>query len=269
METLEAAYALWDEERARQAAAIAGLEDERRRLEDDAAFRLGAVRAAAEVGGGEGGLAKANALAAFVQEGEARIARAKEALSVRAAAEAETSQVRLTALKLELLARIDRFAARVRPHLKLLPRRLSAELRILHVERISPDEAVLLLRLLTGKIPSRYGFLHDDSTDEVGALPALLYPDEGVDPALVRPDPARLRCCVLAEGAVLPIKGALPFLVGEAFYRLLPRGPVMELELAQGDTFRSLLSPEEAERAAGHFIRLKLEGRIELTLATG
>jgi hypothetical protein len=79
---------------------------------------------------------------------------------------------------------------------------------------------------------------------------------------------------VRAPGEVLPIKGFLPLFVprpegGEHFFRLLQRGPVMEVEVAEGEVFRNILSREEAERFAGHLLRLKLEEKIELEIEAG
>ncbi len=56
---------------------------------------------------------------------------------------------------------------------------------------------------------------------------------------------------------------------GEHFFRMLQRGPVMEVEVAEGEAFRNILSREEAERFAGHLLRLKLEEKIELELEAG
>jgi hypothetical protein len=50
---------------------------------------------------------------------------------------------------------------------------------------------------------------------------------------------------------------------------MLQRGPVMEVELADGAAFRNILSREEAERFAGHLLRLKLEGKLELEIEAG
>ena len=141
-------------------------------------------------------------------------------------------------------------------------------------ERVSPDEAVLLLYALTGRIPSRYGFLFDDSTDDVMQPPQPLYPEEGVSPEQTRPDAAALRALVEAAHSVLPVKGFIPLQVpradgGHDFVRLLQRGPVMEAELQDGAGFRSLLAREEGERIAGYLLRLKLTKKIELEISAG
>jgi hypothetical protein len=138
---------------------------------------------------------------------------------------------------------------------------------------VSTDDAVLLLYVLTGRIPSRYDFLFDDSTDDVTLPPPPLYPDEGVGFAETRPGAQALAQRLRDMGPVLPVKGYLPVWVprgsGEELFLLRERGPVMEAELLDGDGFRSVLEREEAERLAGHLLRLKLEGRIELELGAG
>jgi hypothetical protein len=137
------------------------------------------------------------------------------------------------------------------------------------VERVGGDAPVLLLHLFTGRIPSRHGFLFDDSTEDVRLPPAPLYAEEGVASGEVRPGATALAERVRAPGEVLPVKGFLPVFVrrpegGEDFFRLLQRGPVMEVEVAEGEGFRGILTREESERFAGHLLRLKLAGRLEL-----
>ena len=68
---------------------------------------------------------------------------------------------------------------------------------------------------------------------------------------------------------MLPLKGFLPVFVprpggGEDFFRLLQRGAVLEVELAEGEGFRGMLTREESERFAGHLLRLNLHGRLVL-----
>jgi hypothetical protein len=72
----------------------------------------------------------------------------------------------------------------------------------------------------------------------------------------------------------LPVKGIIPFFLPRAggpasLLRLVERGPVMEVELADGEGWRNLLAADEAEALAGWLIKLKLEGRVELELSRG
>jgi hypothetical protein len=133
---------------------------------------------------------------------------------------------------------------------------------------------VLLLRLLTGALPTRYGFLRDDSTEDARLAPAALYPEEGVGEDALRPDAPALEARLRAGGAFLPVRGFLPLWVAgpdgeERLHRLLQRGPVLEMEVADGAGFRSLLTREEAERCTGRLLRLQLEGRLHLEVELG
>jgi hypothetical protein len=266
LDRLEEAYQAWHELRLEHAAARARAEEERRRLGDQADFMVGAVRAASDgTPPAEGG---AIALDGFLRGAEEQLSTARAAIDARAS-ETETGYAAAFAeLRSVIKALVERYLAKVRPQLKMWVRP-AGERRILHVERVSGDEAVLLLYLFSGKIPSRYDFLFDDSTDDVHLPPAPLYPDEGVAPDAVRPDAAGMRERVEKASEILPVKGVLPVLLPEGFFLLRERGPVMEVELADGPGFRNLLTREESERFAGHLVRLKLAGRIDLELAAG
>lgn len=281
LETLEAAYDEWRTLQLEHAAAYAEWARERKRLEEEGAFVLGAVRAAqASVQGGEGPLLPGGAGLATRPEGslqevaaqaQRKLEEARSALSRREAEQAEAFAARLAEVRRRVRERVSRYAAAFRPRLELWVRPLAGGRRILHLRRVSGDEAVVLLHLFSGAIPSRYGFLFDDSLDEPGLPAPLLYPDEGVQPSELRPGATALRERVKAGAEVLPIRGFLPVLVarpdgGEDLFRLLQRGPVMEAELADGESFRSLLEPAEAERLAGYLLGLKLAERIELSV---
>jgi hypothetical protein len=278
LETLESGYEAWLELKLEHAAFRARLREERERLDQQGSFLLGAVRAAGlvpPVTPEAPGLVPPSLPAGdFVRDAEAKLATAREALTQREAeAEARYAEA-FREIRATLEDRARRHLAASRPRLTLLLRKVGAERSILHVERVSGDTPVLLCFLFTGRIPSRHGFLLDDSTEDVALPPAPLYPDEGVAPADVRPDAAGLQARVRGEGEVVPVKGLLPLFVprpggGEDFFRLLQRGAVLEVEVAEGAAFRNILTREEAERFAGHLLRLKLEGRIDLELDAG
>jgi hypothetical protein len=277
LETLESGYEAWLELKLEHAAARAHFHEERERLEQQGSFLLGAVRAAglAPPAGTEPGLVPAAPSPGdFLRDAEAKLSTARAALAEREAALETRYAEAFAELRATLAERARRYLAASRPRLTLLLRRVGAERSILHVERVSGDTPVLLCVLLTGRIPSRYGFLLDDSTEDVALPPAPLYPEEGVAPGEVRPDAPGLEARMRGAGEVLPLKGFLPVFVprpggGEDFFRLLQRGAVLEVEVAEGAAFRSVLSRAEAERFAGHLLRLKLEGRIELDLEAG
>ena len=276
VETLESAYDAWLELRGAHAAARRRLGEERERLVQQGAFLVGAVRAASE-----GGLASEAALVPtseplgdFLRQAEEKLARAREALAAEEAASEARYQAAFAEIRATVLDRVKRYLGATPPRLRLLLRRVGATRSVLHLERVGGDEPVLLLHLFTGRIPSRHGFLFDDSTEDVALAPAPLYPEEGVEAGEVRPEAAALVARMRGPGEVLPVKGFLPVFVprpdgGEDFFRLLQRGPVMEVEVAEGTGFRSVLSREESERFAGHLLRLKLAGRLELEVETG
>ena len=277
IETLEDAYEAWLELKLEHAAQAQKHASERKQLADQGEFLVGAVRAASATLGqpvssfGVGLVHRDAGLDGFLKSAEAKLLAAREDLE-RQSCEAEAAYAAAFAsIRSEIRGRVERFLAAVKPRLALMVRHLGPEQRIVHLSRVKGDEAVLLLFLLCGRIPSRYGFLFDDSTDDAQLAPPTLYPEEGVSPAEVRPAPQALLDLVRAEAQALPVKGFLPVLVarpggGEEFYRLLQRGPVMEVEKAEGGAFRNILTRAEAEAFAGHLLRLKLEGRITLEL---
>ncbi|MDC0715159.1 hypothetical protein POL68_42315 [Stigmatella sp. ncwal1] len=275
VETLESAYEAWLELKAEHGATRARFQEERERLEQQGSFLVGAVRAA----GLEPDAGAASALApvggeGFLGEAQARLSERRAHLERQEADAERRYQASFSEIRATLVDRIQRFLEATRPRLQLLLRKVDAQRTILHVARVGGDEAVLLCYLLAGRIPSRYGFLFDDSTEDVSLPPPALYADEGVPPEGVRPGAAQLEERLRAPGEVVPLKGFLPVFVprpggGETFFRLLQRGPVMEVEVAEGAAFRSLLAREEAERFAGHLLRLKLAGKIDLELEAG
>lgn len=275
LENLETAYEVWLQLKLEHSAARLRFQEERERLDQQGAFLVGAVRAAGVEPrpGSEPGIMPAGA-DSFLRGAEARLAQAREELARKEADSEAFYQQAFAEIRSTLTDRIRRYLGASRPSLQLLLRKVGATRSILHVARVGQDEALLLCFLFTGRIPSRYGFLFDDSTEDVSLAPAPLYPDEGLTPRDTRPDPTALEARLGVPGEVLPLKGFLPVFVprpagGEDFFRLLQRGPVMEVEMADGAEFRNILSREEAERFAGHLLRLKLEGKIELEIEAG
>jgi hypothetical protein len=275
LETLETSYEAWLELKQEHGAARLRFKEERERLDQQGSFLVGAVRAAGvePKPGAEPGLMPAGA-ESFLRGAEARLSQAREELARREADSEASYQKAFEEIRATIADRVRRYLEASRPRLQLLLRKVGATRSILHVARVGGDEAVLLCFLFTGRIPSRYGFLVDDSTEDVSLPPAPLYPDEGVDPRDIRPDATALEARLGAPGRVLPLKGFLPIFVprpagGEDFFRMLQRGPVLEVEVADGATFRNILSREESERFAGHLLRLKLEEKIELEIEAG
>lgn len=276
LETLEEAFDAWLELKTRHAAFATRCAAERKKWGEQGAFLVGAVRAAASAGpstrpdalapvdGSQAGLAQ------FLEDAEAKLKATRDELE-RDMAQAEAHYTSaLEALRKTVRDRVARYAANVRPRLKLTVRPAGPGHHILHLEKVGRDESVVLLYLLTGRVPSRYGFLFDDTTEDMAQGPALFYPDEGVTPEQTRPDALRTRALIEERREVLPVKGFVPVFVGgfqePELFRLLQRGPVLEVELAEGAAFRNLLTPEEGQRFAGHLVRTKLSGGIELEI---
>ncbi|WP_163783000.1 hypothetical protein [Myxococcus vastator] len=277
LETLESGYEAWLELQVEHAASRLRFREERERLEQQGSFLLGAVRAAALTPppGAEPALVTPPAAPGdFLRDAEDKLTQARDALALREAESEAKHAEAFAEIRATLKDRIQRYLSASRPSLTLLLRRVGTERAILHLKRVSGDTPVLLCFLLTGRIPSRYGFLLDDSTEDVSLPPAPLYADEGVAAEQVRPDAAGLEARVRGAGEVVPLKGFLPLFVprpagGEDFFRLLQRGVVLEVEVSDGTAFRNVLSREESERFAGHLLRLKLEGRIGLDIEVG
>lgn len=266
---IEAAYEVWQELREHHRAALARLADERRKLDQQGEFILGTVRAARDSASGPSNgsalAVKGNGLDEYLHQASRQLEQAKKELEAAAEASAAKWEESFAAVRAEVRARVQRQLQLVKPKVRLRLRALAGDQRILHVDRPSADEAVLLCYLFTGKLPSRYGYLFDDSTDDLRETPPTLYAEEGVLPAHVRPDPHALEQLLDAKSEVIPLKGMLPLRL-PMMLRLLERGPVMEAELADGTGFRNLLAREEAERIAGHLLKMKLEGWLQLEL---
>ncbi len=209
-------------------------------------------------------------LEGFAGEARARLERAQRELADQRQAEDATFASAEETFRAAISERVDRYLKSVQPRVGLLRRTLGGGRAILHVERVTADDSVLLLRLFTGAIPSRYGFLSDDSTDDALKPPTLLYPDDAGDGGDARPDVPALQARLSSEVGVHPVKGFIPVWVPSPeprLFRLLSRGVVLEVEVADGRDFRNVLTAEEAERFAGHLVRLKLEGKLRLELS--
>ncbi|MDP2271165.1 MAG: hypothetical protein Q8K32_10575 [Archangium sp.] len=266
VETLEVAYGAWAELQDAHRAARRRWEEERKRLSEQGSLLLGAVKAAGVAPStGEAGLAKTHALDAFLTEAKEKLAAAQLQLEERARSAEQAFVNELKKVREELMARIARQAATVRPVFKLMIRVLAGERRILHAHRLGGDESVIALFALSGRIPSRYGFLFDDSTEDAMATPPVLYADEGVSE--LRPRASALSATLSGLDEVWPVKGMLPMALPDGTWlRWISRGAVLEAEVQDGDGFRNVLTHTEAERITGLLLSHKLAGKLELEL---
>lgn len=271
-ETLESAYAVWDELRATHRSVVERFASERKRLKDEGDFMVGTVEAAkrarAPLLPGNDGLVKARDADAFLKHAKEKLSASAAQLDQLARETESAYQQALTTVRHEVRSRVERYLQRVRPQVRLMLRVMPQDQRVLHVARVGPDEAVLLCFLLNGRVPSRYGYLFDDSANDVKGEPPHLYADEGVAVDAVSPDPSGLKDVLNSSPEVLPVKACIPLLAPvegtQKLAWLKQRGPVMEAELEEGDVFRHLLQVKEAEAIAAVLLKLKLEGKIEL-----
>lgn len=265
--SLQQAYEAWEGLRADYLAAMSRVAGEQKQLEEQGSLLLGAVRFATAPPGGSA--STQGLVASPFSEAEATLSRAREAVEVTRA----SLIAQHTALEQQARAKLreltQQYAAKAPPVVRLMVRSLGDERRILHLERPSGDEAVLLMFALSGRIPSRYGFLFDDSTDDATLAPASLYPEEGVAAPAVRANGMKLLGILTSLTEVWPLKGMLPMIDGPRFVRWLSRGAVLEAELAEGDGFRNVLQREEAEQITARLLTLKLEGKLQLELSRG
>ncbi len=261
LETIESAYERWRELVQDQRARRLFFASEYRRLDDQGSLLLGAVGATQAPSTGDG-------LQLYLNESRLKLDAARADLVTREARELSTFELAIQQMTAEVRSRVKRSSELVKPSIHVMPRSMPEGRRILHATRLGNDEALTAFFVLTdGHVPSRYGYLFDDSTDDLTTSPPWLYDDESV--AEVRPTPAALKQVLEARVEVWPAKGMVPmFLPGDRhLVRWLQRGAVMELEVADGEAFRNLLTQQEAERALGALISLKLAGRIELELS--
>ncbi len=266
VETLEAAWEAWAELKLAHQRARKRWVEERKRLEEQGSLLLGAVRAASGASPGQSeALTTQGSLDAFLVDARQKLEATQRSLDEKSRVADEAFGLELAKLRDALLARVKRQAATMRPTFKLAVRVLGPEQRILHAHRLGHDESVIALFALTGRIPSRYGYLFDDSTEDVGSAPPALYADEGVTE--VRPGPARFIALLEGLAEVWPVKGGLPVRLPDgSWMRWVARGPVLEAEVRDGEGFRNVLTREEAERLTGLLLANKLAGKLELEL---
>jgi hypothetical protein len=265
-ETIEAAYQAWDELRAQAASIMRSFTAERQRLDQQGELLLGAVRVATP-DDSRSSLVRRNSMQRLGANAQLTLDAARDELQRRAAEAQGALAEAIGTVVRQLRARVKRQAEQAKPLVELMVRVLPGDLRILHARRPSPDAAVTLLFAMSGRVPTRYGYLFDNSTDEALLAPSVLYPDEGVTEC--RPHPAQLDALLASRLETWPVKGMLPMRLSFSLVRWLERGAVMEAEVADGDGFRNTLTRHEAEQLTGALLALKLDGLIELELVRG
>lgn len=259
VETIEAAYDGWARLESAHAEARRDMAAEATRLEAQSALLLGAMRSVA--GGEEPGL-----LALEQLQSRADIS-VRQALATLDATRMQVETLFSKALlevESVVVERVARQAKATPPPLEVMVRLLPNNQRILQAHRPKPDDAVLLLFALTGRAPTNYGYLFDDSTDDVRQAPTTVYTGTNTP----RPTPRKLYALLEPQSRTWPVKGSVPFWLpnASAVMQWRCRGPVLEAEIESGDTFRNVLTESEAEAAMGRMLVLSVEGKVAVRL---
>ena len=287
-ESLEALYAAWLDVRLQNAQAAAALAKEHELLDTRAAYLLKTVEAARKLPAEPApkkakkpktkstkkskALVEPDPLAQFHAQARAELERARKDLATRQKSEEKDAAATEARVRKALLARADLHLTLHKPSVKLNAHPVGKDQVLLQLGPIGEEDAVLLLRLLHGKLPTRWGYYGDDAIDDLQRGTAQLYRDEGVSepwPA----DAEAFDAAAFAKGDFAPVRANFAFALGGAgfpHFRFVHRGPVGQVEARRkGEPYQHVLRREDAELLSGYLLRLKLSGRIELQLDVG
>jgi len=287
-ESLEALYAAWLDVRLQNAQAASALAKAHELLDTRAAYLLKTVEAARSLPAEPGArkpktkakstkkkskaLVEEDPLAKFHEQARDELERARKELTTRQKQQEKDAAATEARVRKALLARADQHLALHKPSVKLTAHPVGKDHVLLQLGPIGEEDAVLLLRLLSEKLPTRWGFYGDDAIEDLQRGQAQLYRDEGV----TEPWPADAEsfdAAAFARGDFVPFRGNLAFaLAGAGFprFRFVQRGPVGQVEARRkGEPYEHLLRREDAELLSGYLLRLKLAGKIELQLDVG
>jgi hypothetical protein len=269
-ETLIDAYAAWRELLESREAFRHEVQIRRRQLEEDASFILGTVGRASSAPVDSTALSLIPATSSLLLEASERLNQAREEL---ARAEADTEQSfweSIQRAREEVRSRVVRHAATVKPRLRLARRGVGAGRAILHLDRPTDDDAVVLCQLLLERPPTRHEFMSDEATEDSSLASPVLYPDAPISVGDVRAVPDRIPTLLESCREFVPLRNALWMRVDDgSWFRWLQRGPVLELERVEPQGFRNILEESEAQAAASLLVSLKLQGKIFLEWVSG
>ncbi len=293
VENLELLYLAWAQLQGDRRAAAAARGRERARRPTRAGDRRNAVSAArafspvppvatpAAAGPRQGKKAKARgsgtALASlsdplqeFHAKAEAEIRESTAKLVAREKEEEATFGKRDREIRALVLERAAQHLKVHKPRLALAVHPVGPKQVIVQADRIGEEDAVLLVRVLCGRLPTQWGFFANDHVDDLGQQaprlfagpggPAPLNVDEEDRALLAEPDfaPARLQIPVRVPAHDFPR------------FRLIHRGPVAELESRrEGAPYSQLIPQEDAELLTGFLLSLKLAGKLQLDVEVG
>jgi hypothetical protein len=276
-ETLVDHYDAWLKLRLARSGAQAERQREAERLEQRASLVLGTVETARHIAPASSAPAKGRALAQradplgeFVEQAQAELAAARRALEQRGRAEEHAFDEALTKVRSSIVGLARKTLAHYRPRLEVTMQPVGAERSLVHLGRPSPDDAVLLCYLLTGKLFTRYDAFFDDAVDDADLPPPRFYAEEGNPVARLPTIDDEDALSFEPERLFVPFKGFIPFRVaGQDFprFRIVNRGPVAEVEARQaGGAYQALMARADAELFTGWLLRLNVEAKLELAL---
>lgn len=277
-EALADLYDGWARLRSAQARAAAERGREADRLEQRGSYVLRSIESARSLGEGPAGprsgkkaaLAAAGAYRGATAEARREMAGARSLLKRRSREEERFFASAIGAVKRRILERADAMARALPPRLSAQAQPVGRGAVLLHLERPSPDEALLWSRALSGKLFTRYEAFFDDSVDDLALGPARLYAEEGCSDARPGSADAEDRVALDLAGPFAPVKGLIALRVpGHDFprFRVVNRGPLAEVEARdEGSDYANLLPRPAAELFTGYLIRLRMEKKLDLAL---
>lgn len=275
-ESLEALYAAWLDLRTERAGRSRARAEQLARLDAQAGFLLNALGAARTLGrptagAGDSGraLATDDGLARFESEAAGKLDTQRQAIA-EAGREEETRQ---EAAEESLRAALERVADAhlllAKPELALTVHPVGKAQALVEVKGPTELQSVLWMRVLDGRLPSRWGFFHDDAVDLGDAAPQH-YEELGVTAGMGE---AERDASLTAVARFAPVRQVIPIRAGDAglpALRLVHHGPIAQLEARSAEGRHEQLLPREvAERLTGWLLRLQLDGRLTLTLEVG
>lgn len=262
--TLRELYDRWLRLKLEHAGWLAGWRRRAEVLGDKSRYMLGTMEAARRFVEGDAPLERvAGDVASDVEaasralEGERRTEIARYRRDSAAAARA-----------LERMAKryLEHYAVPLRFRIYPIQAKRQAGRALVQVDEIGPDDSVLLVYALTGKLPTRYGFFADDASADDAGVVARWYVDDGA-PRKALTDVERADREVRRSGRLLPVRTMIPIPVpGHEYprFRLVAHGRVAELEARrEGEPYANRVRAEDLELVSGYMISLRVAGRVD------
>jgi len=266
-ETIGAAYQAWEALRSQYKAATQSHAQKSASLRLHGEFVLGAAQQAQAKVFGENAAAPTalSSGARFVEQSRQHLSELSQMWADAQTQMRRSFEQASQEIEQEIVRRVDRTLQAAPPKLCLTIHYLSQERCVLQFERIDELTSVLLSRLISGKVPTHYAFLFDDSVSQAGEAAEVLYenaPTEGPAWACI------VELLEDKERQSAPWKGQIPLAYeGEVLWTLKQKGAVMEVEQAALKEAKAsaVLEMAKAQWIVAHFFRWMHEGKAELT----